>query len=416
MREGYGASQPKCGNGTANERESTPILRIYLARQGGENGAQGVETLDAGDHFPQRREGGRNMIEKIGSFLHQAEEAVGAQRLHEALHRAKIIYSREIGGHHFASRAPFREIVFEQFVAFRRCEVDIRIVQQRGQIVLHEAGAQSLEIDEAGAPIIDHDILRLKVTMHEDPGTAVEELGDLGKPVHVAAGLDIFALELKDAAEAILEEIILFPAVKFAVEFGLQLRRLDRRSGVRPRVQDQHLVERVLIEVAPHRPRLLAVAPKIAITQVFHPNQALGFVVKINLRHAHADFRQEPRDFHVVPVLLAEVAVLRKDERSAPCADAIELPIRAAFLERFDGNISRGETRKTAERLINEVGNHAWIAEQNWTGSGCPIWGRLSKDLAAAGRFFFAESKVCIHLPAAYRRSAGDDAAGEITF
>ena len=128
---------------------------------------------------------------------------------------------------------------------------------------------------------------------------------------------------------------------------------------MRPRVKDQYLIECISIEIPPDWPRLLAVAPKIAITQVLHPDQALGFIVKIDFRHAHADFRQEPRDLDVVPVLLALVSVLREDERSAARANAIEVPIRAAFLERLDGDIARGEARKTAERLINEVGNHA---------------------------------------------------------
>ena len=60
MREGYGASQPKCGHETTNERELTLIL------QGGEEGAQRFEPLDPGHHFPQGGEGRRDVIQKIG--------------------------------------------------------------------------------------------------------------------------------------------------------------------------------------------------------------------------------------------------------------------------------------------------------------------------------------------------------------
>jgi hypothetical protein len=38
--------------------------------------------------------------------------------------------------------------------------------------------------------------------------------------------------------------------------------------------------------------------------------------------------------------------------------DAIKAAIRAAFFQRLDANVLPGETRKTRNRLINEIDNH----------------------------------------------------------
>ena len=123
-------------------------------------------------------------------------------------------------------------------------------------------------------------------------------------------------------------------------------------------VHGQHLVERRAIQRAARFPRLLAVAPEIAIAEVLHPDQPLGFIVKIDLRHAHAELAEKARDVDVVPVLIALVPVLRENERIRADADAVEVAIRPAFLQRIDVDLLRREARETDDGLIDEVGDH----------------------------------------------------------
>ena len=66
---------------------------------------------------------------------------------------------------------------------------------------------------------------------------------------------DVVGLESEVTHQAIFQEVVLFPAVKFGVEFRLQLGRFDRRGEVRPGAECcEHLVERAVVEVAPLRP------------------------------------------------------------------------------------------------------------------------------------------------------------------
>ena len=45
----------------------------------------------------------------------------------------------------------------------------VRIEKQGGQIILRQAGAQSLEIDQVSVFVPDDDVLRLKIAMNQHP-------------------------------------------------------------------------------------------------------------------------------------------------------------------------------------------------------------------------------------------------------
>jgi hypothetical protein len=59
--------------------------------------------------------------------------------------------------------------MFQQFGAFNLTELDVGIVKQRSQVVVREAGAHSLEIDQVSLAIAQQNILRLEITMYQNP-------------------------------------------------------------------------------------------------------------------------------------------------------------------------------------------------------------------------------------------------------
>jgi len=142
--------------------------------------------------------------------------------------------------------------------------------------------------------------------------------------------------------------------------------RLDRGGNMRAGVEGEQLAERVFVQGPADRPRLRAIAPQVAVAQVFHPDEALLVVVKINLRHPHADPRQESRDRHVIAVLLPLPAVLGQDQRMLVAdSDAIEFSIRATFFQGMDDDLLPVKTGKSNDGFFNEIGigSHEWRNE-----------------------------------------------------
>src|ERR1044071_4723406 len=101
--------------------------------------------------------------------FHETEKAISAKRLHEALHRTKPQVQIEV----VVNSEPVFQlpsaIVCEQLGSLCFGKIDIRIVKQRSQIVFRQAGSHSLEIDEVGVPVLDDDVLGLKIAMHQNP-------------------------------------------------------------------------------------------------------------------------------------------------------------------------------------------------------------------------------------------------------
>jgi hypothetical protein len=100
-------------------------------------------------------------------------------------------------------------------------------------------------------------------------------------------------------------------------------------------------------------PWLVAVVPEIGLAEILEPDQALGRIVEVNLRRAHAILREELGDLDVVAVLLAIEVVLYQDERVLGArADAVEPAAGAALLDRRNLDFALFEPRKMQPRLL----------------------------------------------------------------
>src|SRR5688500_12597219 len=107
-----------------------------------------------------------------------------------------------------------RLIIRQCFLAFRAGEADVGIEEQGGKVVFGQAGAHPLEIDQVGLAIANDDVLRLEIAVDKDARTLRELLGDLIESGQRRQLGKLFRLQAENAAETILEEVILFPSIK----------------------------------------------------------------------------------------------------------------------------------------------------------------------------------------------------------
>ena len=102
----------------------------------------------------------------------QAKKTVGAQCLHQSLHRAEL--------ENFAERArplPTALIVMrQQFLALGRAEARVGIEQKRREIILRQPRAHPLEVDEISLAIAHDDVLRLEIAMDQHRRKSPEAL------------------------------------------------------------------------------------------------------------------------------------------------------------------------------------------------------------------------------------------------
>src|SRR2546421_1562566 len=156
--------------------------------------------------------------------------------------------------------------------------------------------------------------------------------------------------------EAVLEEIVLFPAIKRRIKRHGKIFLNREPSLFGKTMQLYDFIEGRLVEGPAHKPAFLAVTPKIVFSEIFDPDQALRGIVKINSGRANAVLGQELRDLDVMPVLFALEAVLNENDRLFRCApDAVEFPIRTAFLERRDLDLRFLEAREMNPRLPEQL-------------------------------------------------------------
>ncbi len=85
----------------------------------------------------------------------------GTEGLHEALGGAFV----EEGGFGAFVGDVFPEV--EEFVAFVRGVVHVGVEDEGGEVVFLATAAESLEVDEEDLVVLDHEVLRLEVTMDE---------------------------------------------------------------------------------------------------------------------------------------------------------------------------------------------------------------------------------------------------------
>src|SRR5271156_6019338 len=98
-----------------------------------------MQIGNARDDLFQRGHRGLDIVEKMEALLHKAEKTVRAERLHEALHGAKIEDAAEVPEIARTGIEAIPGVVIEQFPALRIGKRDVGIVKERGEVVLREA-------------------------------------------------------------------------------------------------------------------------------------------------------------------------------------------------------------------------------------------------------------------------------------
>jgi len=87
------------------------------------------------------------MFQKVLMAFYKTEKTVSAKRLHEALHRTQSQNVVKLAVNYPALCHLFFPVVANQFVSLRFGKIDIRIKEQRRQIVFRQTRAHALEID-----------------------------------------------------------------------------------------------------------------------------------------------------------------------------------------------------------------------------------------------------------------------------
>src|SRR4051812_34629296 len=109
------------------------------------------------------------MFEKCLIAFDQAEESVSAERLHQPLDSAEPEGFTKIRRNLMTGRGPFGFVILKQFFAFGAGEADVRIEEKRREVVFRQARSHPLEIDQVSLAVANDDVLRLKISMNQNP-------------------------------------------------------------------------------------------------------------------------------------------------------------------------------------------------------------------------------------------------------
>src|ERR1043166_5887658 len=120
------------------------------------------------------------------------------------------------------------------------------------------------------------------------------------------------------------------------------------------------LIQRRLVEGAAHQPAFASVTEKVALAQIFNPDQSLVRIVIINFWRANSVGGEKLRDLDVVPVFFTLQIVFHEDERLFRRAiHSIKFSVGAAFLDWRDFYLIVIEPREMHSRLAKqEIGFH----------------------------------------------------------
>src|SRR5881227_4070704 len=81
----------------------------------------------------------------------------------------------------------------------------------------------------------------------------------------------------KISAETVFEKVVLFPNVKLGVEFGGQMLLHFDADRLRQSMKGRDLIERRFVKRATDEPAFVAITVKIALAQIFNPDQPFGW-------------------------------------------------------------------------------------------------------------------------------------------
>ena len=198
--------------------------------------AERFQARDSRDHLAEALHRHGNMLKEVRTLPHMAQKAVGPECLHETLHGAMVVDFAKFGWHFAAVLAPSGHIVREQRITFLLAEIDIRIVEHRGEIVLHQAWAHSLEVDQTGRAIFHHHILRLEIPVNQDPLLPIQLRGDFIQAFSARVLGQQIRGHLIVTPEAMFDEVVLFPAIELPIELRLKFLGREATAVEIPRV------------------------------------------------------------------------------------------------------------------------------------------------------------------------------------
>lgn len=146
--------------------------------------AAGTDDLEQGGAISPLLENSGKSRERRGDVLEKSRAAFAGAELRERpdrlqepicgvsqkdpapdVHRPLIGRIRESG---YARGDGSSQIRIDQVPADTGVHLDIRIIEQSGQVVFGRPFARALEIDDCESVSSEHEIARLKITMHED--------------------------------------------------------------------------------------------------------------------------------------------------------------------------------------------------------------------------------------------------------
>src|SRR5438045_6269462 len=171
--------------------------------------------------------------------------------------------------------------------------------------------------------------------MHQDSGQMRQPFRDFAQRKQFCEFAPFRFAHAQGSDKTVFEKVVLYPNVKLDVEFGGQMLLHFDADRLRQSMKGRDLIERRFVKRTTDEPAFVAITVKIALAQIFNPDQTFRWVMKINLRHPNAMLVEKVRDLHVMPVFLAIQIVFTQIKRLIRrSTDTIQFEIRSDTVNR----------------------------------------------------------------------------------
>src|SRR5205823_11625387 len=131
----------------------------------------------------------------------------------------------------------------------------------------------SLEVDQVRLRVADDDVLRLEIAMDHDAREIPKAFRDLFQGRQRRQLRNFFFIDAKVTAEAVLEEIVLLPAIERRIKRHRKVFLNGEPSLFGKTMQFDDFIEGRLVEGPAYEPAFVAVTPKIVFSEIVDPDQ-----------------------------------------------------------------------------------------------------------------------------------------------
>lgn len=156
-----------------------------------------------------------NTLHKVRFLLEVAAEAIGAEDLEDAEEDEVAESAMEAIGVDGLIFLDSIDVFVDELEAERVGEISLSLPEERSDVVVERTAATALEVDEPRLSVLNHDVARLEVAVHESEGVGLHEL--VGEGIEVVLEATLFKFEPGSLEEAVLE-IVEVPHNRTAVE------------------------------------------------------------------------------------------------------------------------------------------------------------------------------------------------------